>query len=50
MLPLRLFGDYLAYTIGAQIALILVEPKDTGLGRGYLQRLRTQNAKSLTFF
>jgi hydrogenase 3 maturation protease len=34
MLPLRFFCDYLAYTIGAQIALILVEPKDTGFGEG----------------
>jgi len=34
MLPLRIFCDYFASTTGAQVALLLVEPKDTGFGEG----------------
>ncbi len=34
MLPLWIFCDYLASTTGARVALLLVEPKDTGFGEG----------------
>ncbi|MEM3618042.1 MAG: hydrogenase 3 maturation endopeptidase HyCI [Candidatus Bathyarchaeia archaeon] len=34
MLPLRVFCDYLAKTLGAKIALLLIEPKNTDFGEG----------------
>ncbi|MEM2386263.1 MAG: hydrogenase 3 maturation endopeptidase HyCI, partial [Candidatus Bathyarchaeia archaeon] len=34
MLPLRVFCDYLAETVGAKIALLLIEPKNTDFGEG----------------
>jgi Ni,Fe-hydrogenase maturation factor len=32
MLPLRVFCEYLANTIKAKIALLLIEPKETDFG------------------
>ncbi|MEM3616861.1 MAG: hydrogenase 3 maturation endopeptidase HyCI [Candidatus Bathyarchaeia archaeon] len=34
MLPLRVFCDYLAKTLGAKITLLLIEPKNTDFGEG----------------
>ncbi|MEM3828932.1 MAG: hydrogenase 3 maturation endopeptidase HyCI [Conexivisphaerales archaeon] len=34
MFPLRVFCDYLAETVGAKIALLLIEPKNTDFGEG----------------
>ncbi|MEM3090285.1 MAG: hydrogenase 3 maturation endopeptidase HyCI [Candidatus Bathyarchaeia archaeon] len=34
ILPLRVFCDYLTKTIGAKIALLLIEPKETDFGEG----------------
>ncbi|MEM0006669.1 MAG: hydrogenase 3 maturation endopeptidase HyCI [Candidatus Bathyarchaeia archaeon] len=34
MLPLRVFCGYLAETVGAKIALLLIEPKNTDFGEG----------------
>jgi hydrogenase 3 maturation protease len=39
MLPLRVFCEYLANTTEAQIALLLVEPKDTDFGEGLSQEV-----------
>ncbi|MEM3613110.1 MAG: hydrogenase 3 maturation endopeptidase HyCI [Candidatus Bathyarchaeia archaeon] len=34
MLPLRVFCEYLATMLGAKIALLLIEPKETDFGEG----------------
>jgi len=45
MLPLRVFCEYLANTTEAQIALLLVEPKDTDFGEGLSQEVETAEHK-----
>ncbi len=39
-LPLRIFCEYLAKTTGAKIALLLMQPEDTGFGEGLTSKLR----------
>ena len=39
-LPLQIFCDYLAKTTGAKIALLVIQPKDTGFGEGLTSKLR----------
>jgi Ni,Fe-hydrogenase maturation factor len=33
-LPLRVFCDYLTATLGARIALLIIEPENTAFGEG----------------
>jgi hydrogenase 3 maturation protease len=46
-LPLRIFCEYLAKTTGAKIALLLMQPQDTGFGEGLTSKLR-ETATTLT--
>lgn len=46
-LPLRIFCEYLAKTIHAKIALLLIQPKDTSFGEGLTAELQ-QAEKHLT--
>ena len=39
-LPLRIFCEYLAKTTGAKIALLVMQPKDTGFGEGLTSKLK----------
>ena len=39
-LPLRVFCDYLKKTIGAEIALLVIQPKDTSFGEGLTKKLK----------
>ena len=44
-LPLRIFCEYLAKTTGAEIALLLIQPKDAGFGEGLTAELKKSVAK-----
>ena len=44
-LPLRIFCEYLAKTTGAKIALLLIQPKDSGFGEGLTTELRKTAVK-----
>jgi len=46
-LPLQIFCKYLAKTIGAKIALLVIQPKDTSFGEGLTAELK-EAAKYLT--
>jgi len=46
-LPLRIFCEYLAKTTGANIALLVIQPKDTSFGEGLTPKLR-ETATNLT--
>jgi len=46
-LPLRIFCEYLAKTTGANIALLVIQPKDTNFGEGLTTKLR-ETATNLT--
>ena len=39
-LPLRVFCDYLATTLGARIALLIIEPQNTAFGEGLSEIVR----------
>ena len=39
LLPLRLFCDLVRETVGARVALLCVQPKDTGFGEGMTEEL-----------
>jgi len=44
-LPLRIFCEYLAKTTGAEIALLVIQPKDAGFGEGLTIELRKTAVK-----
>jgi len=44
-LPLRIFCEYLAKTTGATIALLLIQPRDSGFGEGLTTELRKTAVK-----
>jgi len=46
-LPLRIFCDYLTETTGAEISLLVIQPKDTSFGEGLTPKLR-ETATNLT--
>ncbi len=46
-LPLRIFCEYLAKTTGAKIALLLMQPEDTGFGEGLTSKLK-ETATTMT--
>jgi hydrogenase 3 maturation protease len=46
-LPLHLFSEYLAETIGAKVALLAIQPKDTNFGEGLTEELN-EAAKNVT--
>ena len=46
-LPLRIFCEYLAKTTGAEIALLVIQPKDTSFGEGLTSKLK-ETATNLT--
>jgi len=46
-LPLYLFSEYLAETIGAKVALLAIQPKDTNFGEGLTEELK-EAAKNVT--
>ena len=46
-LPLRIFCDYLAKTTGAEVALLVMQPKDTSFGEGLTSKL-SETAATLT--
>lgn len=48
MLPLRIFCEYVANTIEAKIALLLIEPKQTDLGEGLSQEVAAAEQKIIT--
>ena len=39
-LPLNLFSNYLTMTIGAKVALLAIQPKETGFGEGLTKKLK----------
>ncbi len=39
-LPLRIFSEYLAETIGAKVALLAIQPKETDFGEGLTPELK----------
>lgn len=45
MLPLRVFCDYLNKTVGAKIALLLIEPKKTDFGEGLSEEVEATARK-----
>lgn len=45
MLPLRVFCDYLNKTVGAKIALLLIEPKETDFGEGLSEEVEATARK-----
>ena len=45
-LPLRIFCDYLTQTTGAEIALLVIQPRDTSFGEGLTPKVK-QTAKNL---
>jgi len=49
MLPLRVFCDYLAETLGAKIALLLIEPKETDFGEGLSREVETAEKRIVDF-
>ncbi|MEM2263313.1 MAG: hydrogenase 3 maturation endopeptidase HyCI [Candidatus Bathyarchaeia archaeon] len=49
MLPLRVFCDYLAKTVGAKIALLLIEPKNTDFGEGLSPEIGEVKQKIVSF-
>ena len=48
-LPLQIFCEYLARTTGAEIALLVIQPKDASFGEGLTAELE-KTAKHLTSF
>lgn len=48
-LPLQIFCEYLARTTGAEIALLVIQPKDASFGEGLTEELK-KTAKHLTKF
>ncbi|MDH5437953.1 MAG: hydrogenase 3 maturation endopeptidase HyCI [Candidatus Bathyarchaeota archaeon] len=48
-LPLQIFCEYLARTTGAEIALLVIQPKDASFGEGLTSELE-RTAKHLTSF
>lgn len=49
MLPLRVFCDYLAKTLEAKIALLLIEPKETDFGEGLSREVEIAGKKIVDF-
>jgi len=49
MLPLRVFCDYLAKTLGAKVALLLIEPKNTDFGEGLSVEVEAAALKIVDF-
>ncbi len=49
MLPLRVFCDYLAKTVGAEIALLLIEPKNTDFGEGLSREVKATAERIVKF-
>ncbi|MEM2517996.1 MAG: hydrogenase 3 maturation endopeptidase HyCI [Candidatus Bathyarchaeia archaeon] len=49
MLPLRVFCDYLAKTLGVTIALLLIEPKNTDFGEGLSPEVDEVKQKIVNF-
>ncbi|MEM2642984.1 MAG: hydrogenase 3 maturation endopeptidase HyCI [Candidatus Bathyarchaeia archaeon] len=49
MLPLRVFCDYLAETVGAKVALLLIEPKNTDFGEGLSGEVEAAAERILKF-
>jgi hydrogenase 3 maturation protease len=49
MLPLRVFCDYLAETLGAKIALLLIEPKETDFGEGLSREVEIAEKRIVDF-
>ena len=48
-LPLQIFCEYLTKTINAKIALLVIQPEETGFGEGLTEGLQ-KTAKELTAF
>jgi hydrogenase 3 maturation protease len=46
-LPLKIFCEYLARTTGAKVALLMIQPGDTGFGEGLTARVE-ETAEHLT--
>ncbi len=49
MLPLRVFCEYLAKTVGAKIALLLIEPKNTDFGEGLSGEVKASAERIVKF-
>ena len=49
MLPLRVFCDYLAETLEAKIALLLIEPKETDFGEGLSREVEIAEKRIVDF-
>jgi hydrogenase 3 maturation protease len=49
MLPLRVFCDYLAETLRAKIALLLIEPKETDFGEGLSREVEIAEKRIVDF-
>jgi len=47
MLPLRVFCDCLAETVGAKVGLLLIEPKDTDFGEGLSREVEAAEQRIL---
>jgi len=49
MLPLRVFCDYLAETVGAKVALLLIEPKNVDFGEGLSEEVEAASCRIVDF-
>ncbi len=48
-LPLRVFCDYLAETVGAKVALLLIEPKNVDFGEGLSEEVEAAGHRIADF-